>query len=209
MKNYWNIAIVISFLFHVAIVTEGSHLFERKAIKVKKKNTKEIEIIPKKIEKIRELTAKEEVDLNAPKPLPYVDNLLGKLIDSDSSSLEKPNIFDNDTKEVVFSQAPDEAELKKNPAYMNYYRLIREKIRSNTYHNYNTNRKGEVLVGFLILKDGTLEDIRLNPESIGNKTLREIALESIKEAAPFPAFPEELKKYSQLRFNISIYFKNN
>jgi len=209
MKNYWNIAVVISLLFHVAIVTEGSQLFEKKTIKVKKKNTKEIEITPKRIEKIKELTAKEKVDLNTPKPLPYIDNLLGKLIDSDSSSLEKPNIFDNEAKEVVFSQSLDETKLKKNPAYMNYYRLIREKIRSNTYHNYNTNRRGEVLVGFLILKDGTLKDVRLSPESVGNRTLRDIALESIKEAAPFPVFPEELKKYSQLRFNISIYFKNN
>jgi len=209
MKNYWHIALVISLVFHVAIITGIPYFFEGKTITVKKQNTKEIKIIPKKIEKIKELTIEKDIALNTPKPLPYVENIMGKLIDNNSSALEKPHSFENQTKKIVFSDIPSEKELKKNPAYMNYYRIIREKIRANAYHNYNTNRKGEVLVGFLILKDGTLKDIRLNPESVNNKTLQVIALKSIKEAAPFPAFPAELKKYSQLRFSISIYFKNN
>ena len=99
--------------------------------------------------------------------------------------------------------------LKKNPAYMSYYRLIRERIRNSAYHNYKSQKKGEVLLSFLIDKDGSLKGIDLAPQSVKNRSLRKIALKSIRESAPFPEFPEGLRQYTRLQFNISIYFKNN
>jgi TonB family protein len=210
MRSYWGLSLVISLAFHAAVIAGAPSFFKDKSIPTKKQETKEIEIIPKKIEKIKEITAEDRLELNSPKPLPYIDNIVAKLIDNkDLSPVEKPKIFESHSREVVFSEVPSEKEMEKNPAYMDYYRLIREKIRANTYHNYNTNRKGEVLVGFLVDKDGSLRNVKLDPESISNEDLRDIALESIKESAPFPAFPPELEKYSQLRFSISIYFKNN
>jgi outer membrane biosynthesis protein TonB len=209
MNSYWKIALIISFAFHTAIISGAPSFLKDKVMRPERRKTKEIEIIPNEIEKIKE-PVKEELALNAPKPLPYVDNLMGKLIESDrASTLAKPQVFEAETQEVIFADVPSEKEMKKNPAYMNYYRLIREKIRSNAYHNYNSDRKGEILIGFLVNKDGSLSYVSLIPESVSNKTLREIALKSVKESAPFPAFPPELKKYSQLRFSISIYFKNN
>ncbi len=208
MKNYWGLCLGISLAFHITIITGIPSFLNNKDIAADKKATKEIEIIPKKIEKIKEI--EDKLEINNPKPLPYIDNIVAKLIDNkDISPVEKSNFFQNPQSDVVFSQIPSEKEMEKNPAYMDYYRLIREKIRANTYHNYNTNRKGEVLVGFVVNKDGTLHNIKLDPESISNEGLRDIALESIKESAPFPAFPAELEKYSQLRFSVSIYFKNN
>ncbi len=208
MKNYWGLCLGISLAFHITIITGIPSFLNNRDITTDKKETKEIEIIPKKIEKIKEI--EDKLELNNPKPLPYIDNIVAKLIDNkDISLVEKSNFFQNPQSDVVFSQIPSEKEMEKNPAYMDYYRLIREKIRANTYHNYNTNRKGEVLVGFVVNKDGTLHNIKLDPESISNEGLRDIALESIKESAPFPAFPAELEKYSQLRFSVSIYFKNN
>lgn len=92
---------------------------------------------------------------------------------------------------------------------MNYYRLIRERIRNSAYHNYNSKKSGEVLLNFFISKDGALQKVDLNPQSVKNGNLRKIALESVRASAPFPEFPVELQKYTGLQFNISIYFKSN
>ena len=210
MNSQWNLALIISLLFHTAIIVEAPAIFKKKISIIQKEKEKQIEIVPKKIEKIKEIAKHEKLELESPKPLPYVDNILTKLIEKNTfSNLQKTQISQTALEKVSFSDVPTEKELKKNPAYMSYYRLIREKIRANTYQNYNTNRKGEILVDFLVLKSGDLEAVRLDPSSTSNKILREIALKSIKEAAPFPSFPDELKKYSHLKFTISIYFKNN
>ena len=212
MKNYWNIALSISLLFHVALFTEYSKFLDKtptakKPIE-KKEKAKEIEISPEKIEKI----PKKEVgnQVNIPPPV-YTENILSKLLENDNfSPLEKPQIFEKNIKEIIFSQIPEnDKNLKENPAYMSYYRLIREKIRASAYQNYNTNKKGEVIINFLILNNGVLQKIDINPGSVSSRILRSIALKSVEESAPFPAFPAELSKYSQLQFNISIYFKSN
>ena len=126
-----------------------------------------------------------------------------------SSPFKKQRTFERDIDKITFSALPQDKDLKKTPVYMNYYRLVREKIRRNAYQNYKGNINGEVFVSFRILDDGTLKGVNLAPRSARNRLLRKIALKSIKQSAPFPAFPEELKKYSHLQFNIPIYFKNN
>jgi len=202
----------MSLLTHGVILSEFSYFSKnipKKKISVKeKKNVKEIVMIPGKIEKIAKKRIKA---LNEPKPVPYTENMLSKLIGKDNFSRPKePQAFEKNIKEIIFSEAPSlDRNLSKNSTYMSYYRLIRERIRNNAYQNYSSNKKGEVLVTFLIFSNGALKDINFNTSSVKNKVLKDITLKSIKESAPFPAFPEQLKKYSQLRFNVSIYFKNN
>jgi len=123
--------------------------------------------------------------------------------------IEKPHVVEKKIREIVFSEISQNKELKKNPAYMDYYRIIREKIRNRAYENYDSVKKGEVVLTFMISKDGSLRKVKLNKKSIKNSALRNIALRSVKESAPFPEFPSELKDYSHLQFNLSIYFKNN
>ncbi len=214
MKNYWSVALVISILFHVALVTKYSPFFsaknktEQEKNVTKKEKSKEIKIIPEKIQKIKSQIPEETVEA---KPLPYVENIMSRLVESDNfSPMQKPQIFEKNIKEIIFSELPQpNKELKKNPAYTNYYRLVREKIRSNAYNNYNTKAHGQVVIEFLISNNGDLKEVELGSASISNKVLRAVALKSVKQAAPFPAFPAELNQYSQLRFNISIEFKSN
>lgn len=175
----------------------------------KAEKTKEIRISPQRIEKINR---KPLVNPAGPKPLPYVENIMSKLIQSNNfSPLQKPQIFEKDVKEIVFKEIPEKVDkiLKKNPAYMGYYRLIRERIRNSAFLNYSSQKRGEVLLSFLIGKDGSLEEVDLDPQSVKNRNLRGIALRSVRESAPFPEFPEGLQQYTRLQFNISIYFKNN
>jgi len=94
-----------------------------------------------------------------------------------------------------------------SPSYMNYYNLVREKIRRTAYQKFTRLDAGEVYVSFIISCDGTLEKVRVNEEkSVSNRYLQEIALSSIKDSSPFPKFPAELD-YPQLSFNVVISFE--
>lgn len=94
-----------------------------------------------------------------------------------------------------------------NPSYINYYQLVREKIRRAAYYNYARTETGEVYLSFVISSEGYLKDVRLVDEkSSTNQYLRDIALRSVKDASPFPNFPKELD-YLRLSFNVIISFE--
>ena len=96
-----------------------------------------------------------------------------------------------------------------NPRYLNYNERIREKIRNRAYF-YIENpdfKVGEVYLTFILLADGNLKDVRImDDKTQANDYLRNIGLRSIKESAPFPAFPTDLK-YPELTFNVVISFE--
>ncbi|MDP2938859.1 MAG: hypothetical protein Q8O13_02095 [Candidatus Omnitrophota bacterium] len=95
----------------------------------------------------------------------------------------------------------------KNPKYNNYYQVIREKVRRYAYGNYTRYETGEVYLVFVVLRDGSLKDVRLIEEKTkANSYLKEIALKSIKDASPYPSFPEGLS-YPELSFNVIISFE--
>ena len=110
-------------------------------------------------------------------------------------------------KKITLS-SPD-ANIAKNPAYIGYYQFGRERIKRAAYQqNYGGREEGEVTVSFVIASDGSLRQIRLVEEaSCPSPYLREIAVSSVKEAAPFPKFPAELD-YPQIPFTLTITFQN-
>ena len=119
-------------------------------------------------------------------------------------SFEKPDIIAIKKKK---KKKPVDLDKIDNPSYISYYQIVREKIRRMAYQNYTSAEVGEVFLSFLIFADGSLKAVRLTEEkSSPSPYLREIALRSIKEAAPFPAFPKELD-YPQLSFNVVISFE--
>jgi outer membrane biosynthesis protein TonB len=208
MKNYWNVALCASLVFHAAIIV-GVPPFQRDHTRSSKKETyREISMVPQRIEKIPEEQLKTFPEAQ---PLPYVENIMDTLLaDSSVSPLEKPSFLVQSMKEVIFSEvSPEDADdVKKNPAYMGYYRLIREKIRATMYRNYSGTRRGEVALSFCVSRDGTLQGVAFGSHSVSGATLKDTALKSLKESAPFPEFPPELHEYSRLQFNLSVYFKN-
>ncbi len=99
-----------------------------------------------------------------------------------------------------------ESDKSHSQSYDTYYDFVREKIRRAAYQNHNRNETGEIYLAFIISSTGELRDARiLEEKSSLNNYLREVALRSIKDAAPFPAFPQELD-YPQLSFNVIISF---
>ncbi|MDD4939939.1 MAG: TonB C-terminal domain-containing protein [Candidatus Omnitrophica bacterium] len=189
-----------------------------------------------KVEQPAEVSYLEKIKVDPPKiAAPKTEPLL-KLSSKITSKTAPPPSIDKEkifkSKEMIARQAafskpslpnlakPDIIAVKKkislppidmhkinNPSYITYYQIVREKIRRAAYQNYTRTEIGDAYLTFLILSDGSLSTIRLVEEkSSPSQYLREIALRSIKEASPFPAFPSELD-YPQLSFNVVISFE--
>ena len=94
-----------------------------------------------------------------------------------------------------------------NPVYLNYYQMIRERIKRAAYQNYTSLINGEVYMSFIILNNGQLRNTRIDEaKSTAYAYLKEIARKSIYDAAPFPSFPKNLD-YPELSFNVIISFE--
>lgn len=97
--------------------------------------------------------------------------------------------------------------IMKNPAYVNYYQTIREKIKSVAYLDKPLAGDGEVFLTFILNSKGQLKAINvLQDKSVNNPTLQTLASGFIQTAAPFPVFPPELH-HGELSFNVIIEFK--
>jgi len=210
-KNGWNLALCLSLTIHLAVFAAIPRIIMRDSTVKTKNKPKEIEIITETIKRPKSrLIRKYQKPMLKETPPPYLNNLMNKVftIKNNTINIDKPRILDRNLKNIILAKLPKEKELRKNPAYMDYYQLIRERIRLKAYRYYNSDKQGEVFLTFIISNDGKLEGLYLNNTSSSDKGLVEISLRSIKDASPFPAFPPQLK-YPQLQFNISIYFKNN
>ncbi|MBN1527168.1 MAG: TonB family protein [Candidatus Omnitrophica bacterium] len=100
--------------------------------------------------------------------------------------------------------------IRSTKAYVNYYKLIREKIRRRLKYNYRGQYKeGEVALAFILRADGTLASCGTEESaSASDKRLASIAVESLREAGPFPPFPKEID-LPDMSFNVLVAFRRN
>jgi protein TonB len=71
-----------------------------------------------------------------------------------------------------------------------YYSEVRARIQSHIKYPVSFARKrlqGRVQVALTLLRNGTVEQLEITQPS-GSKDLDQLALDSIREAAPFPVF---------------------
>ena len=125
------------------------------------------------------------------------------------STLAKPALIKPDAISVKkkITLPPVDMDKISNPSYMQYYQLVREKIRRAAYYNYIRSETGEVYVSFVISAAGALKDARLVEEkSSPSQYLRAVAIRSVQDASAFPSFPKELD-YPSLSFNVVISFE--
>jgi len=95
------------------------------------------------------------------------------------------------------------------PHYVAYHEQVRDKIRRRAYFYIDDPdfESGEVYLTFVLGSDGRLKGVQVVAEKTrANSYLVKIGLHSIKEAAPFPAFPSDLN-YPELTFNVVISFE--
>lgn len=119
-------------------------------------------------------------------------------------ALTKPDIIA--VKKKITLPALD-LDKSNNPSYISYYQIVREKIKRAAYQNYTRVEVGEVYLSFIISSEGYIREMRIVEEkSSFSPYLRQIALNSVKDASPFPNFSKDLN-YPQLSFNVVISFE--
>ncbi|MBI5124329.1 MAG: hypothetical protein HZA72_02810, partial [Candidatus Omnitrophica bacterium] len=94
-------------------------------------------------------------------------------------------------KDEARENAKRQARIRSSKDYINYFQLLREKIRQRLKSNYmDYQNEGDVSLAFVLNSDGSLSTVDVDSRSSSqDMTLKRIAIESVKEAAPFPAFP--------------------
>jgi len=106
----------------------------------------------------------------------------------------------------------NEKNSSRKAAYIGYYRSVREKIRYYADRNYikeGSASQGEVFLSFVVTSSGELLHIMvIDARSADDALLRSIAINSIRDASPFPAFPQGMNQY-QITFNVVISFELN
>ena len=105
-------------------------------------------------------------------------------------------------------EIPPELPKEEEALYLTYYQSIREKIRAFVVKNYpHFIACGEVCLYFILSSDGRLKEVSIVEErSSPNSLLREIAENSLRNAAPFSPFPKDLKQ-GRLSFNVIVSFE--
>jgi len=109
--------------------------------------------------------------------------------------------------ETVVKEEQDDS---KRATYISYYRAVREKIRQRADKKYPKKRnlaEGEVFLSFVVASSGELLQIRIVDEkSTRASSLRNMAINSVRDASPFPPFPKGMGQY-QITFNVIISFE--
>ena len=214
-------AIVISAIIHAGLFAPfyNQHLLRQE---LEKKNTVVVDYVILK-EIAAAIATDKEVVLKAPetpridiqkevavKPQPAVQGKADNKKNAKSGKLkERTKSHKRDAvKDSSKEAAKYEAQLKQDKDYVNYYQLIREKIRSRLKDNYQYySREGEVYLSFVLTQNGSLLSYAIDrSKSTQDEVLLHITATSLKAISPFPALPRSLSM-SKMSFSIVISFK--
>jgi len=207
-------AILISILFHFVVFVgapQMSFFPSRKSLDTIKITYYKIKEPPAKLVGIKPQTI-------APK-LPDIkkEEILKPAPDKTSEAVKKteskPPETIKEVKEKRFEAIVNEEEDNaKKATYISYYRSVREKIRyyaDKSYLRERSTGQGEVFLSFVVASSGELLQVRIiEARSVEDSLLRNIAINSIRDASPFPSFPAGMNQY-QITFNVIISFELN
>lgn len=216
--RFFKYALVLSLLVHIVLVARFPYVRSRRRVSP----LKEIEVVYHKVlpktnrDKSKSAPAKspEKKSKEATKILLGKKSITSSLVKDISKLFHDMGILKEQPEKAKKVHAkrkivipPIKSEKISNPVYLNYYQLVRSKIKERAYVNYTELNAGKVYVTFIIESKGDLKQIKLIEEKTSaDKYLKEISLQSVKEAAPFSPFPKDLN-YPELTFNISISFE--
>lgn len=155
-----------------------------------------------KITVLKEVTKKQE-EVKEVKPQEEKSQITIKKISEKEEKIkdQKKVIAEN----IILPDLPPN--FPNRPQYLNYYQIVRERIKLCAYRNYIGDSTGEVFIRFTLASNGQLKANQVIDErSQAGNFLKQIALKSIRDAAPYPAFPKEII-HSELKFNTIISFE--
>ncbi|MDP3730791.1 MAG: hypothetical protein Q8R14_04635 [Candidatus Omnitrophota bacterium] len=214
-------AFIISAMIHAALFTPfyNQHLLRQE---LEKKNTVVVDYVILK-EIAAAIATNKEIVLKRPKtpridiqkeitvkpqPAPQVKSDNRKSAKSDRLKERTMSHKRDAVKDPSGEAAKKETQLKQSRDYVNYYQLIRERIRSRLKDNYQYyNREGEVHLSFVLTQNGSLLSYAIDrSKSTQDEVLLQITAASLKAISPFPALPRSLSM-SKMSFNVVISFK--
>ena len=130
----------------------------------------------------------------------------------DRLAQQEKNIKTDDTavpaghKKDIVATPLAQTDAESQACYINYYRLINEQLRQAVIKP-QWFEEGEITLTFVVNADGSLSSVTVLPErSSQNDDLRQTAMQIVRNASPFPPFPQELRKI-ELTFNVVICFR--
>lgn len=153
---------------------------------------------------------------NLSQPMTELRQRLSKLISADvrreselRAVLTQPKVFEGHDliSEIKFSKAKPEAILSSD-ALKSFAETVRRKIESNKKYPLSAQRmglEGRIGIKMTILKDGQLSQVEIISSS-GFDILDSAALQSVRDAAPFPPFPEEIRR-DEIEMSVYLVFK--
>lgn len=97
--------------------------------------------------------------------------------------------------------------LSRPSSYSEYYRSVYRTIVKNVVIPKET-PGGAINVGVTILSNGTLENVEILGNSSDNATFREAVIKAVKDSAPYPPFPDDIKEGRKV-FTIMIEHRQN
>lgn len=207
-KDYFHIAIVTSLLLHLVISMVVNIPYPKANTHIKKDpKTEFVELEDKKeLKKLIKLPKIPPPYINIKNKLPTLKKVAKPKASSEQK--KKQNTTVEDVKEGFTEDEVKEKKVESTPEYLNYYDMIREKIRKNAFNFYRSRESGRIIIDFVLDRKGNLVDVSVKTEGSSNSHyLKEIALKSVYKSLPFSKFPEELSSHSNLPFNVSIFFR--
>ncbi len=210
-------AFIASLLIHIGFLMQLSNVkIHSKAIPVKT-----IEVVypklalKKKAEPVKPVSQKgmkvdlkqEAVAKEKQKDISSFMKDLSKMKNEFLSQAQKPKIVEGKRHKRRVTVPAVEIHEIKNPQYVQYYQIVRNRIKDRAYANYGKFDAGEVYLTFILDSAGTLKRIKVIEERTrANQYLRQISMRSVEESSPFPSFPAELQ-YPELSFNVIISYE--
>jgi protein TonB len=114
-------------------------------------------------------------------------------------------------KDATQELAQKQQRIRTTKDYVNYYQLLREKIRQKVKRNYTDSYgEGEIHLNFVLSANGSLASCEVDRAiSAGDAELSglaELAVSSVRQASPFPPFPKALE-IPAMNFSVTVVFK--
>ena len=164
--------------------------------------------VPREAAKTMQMPAQEPSNLQKvlETKLQQQERLLAKLNDASSARETAPSVAQSRSSAEIL------ADPKKGKIFVGYFTDVKRKIQ-NTFsgrfaHRYST--RGGVELGFIVNSQGFLEKVAVLPKGTeANERLQELAIQCLRESAPFGPFPPELQSDSSITFSIVLYFEDH
>ena len=216
--NFLPKAVFISITIHTMIVC-GGYLWHMPVVAHQKQKSKGVEITVK-------APAHQKADLRdrPVKPAQMLDlkssslvsrnNVMGVRLNRPGSLPKSFMMVDRKRERIVsipkahkISVTPIRSEKINNPAYAAYNEMVRSRIETKVYENYQqTPEGGSVYLTFVIAADGSLKAAQiLDERSHAAQHLKYLSLKSIKDCV-FPSFLKGMT-LPEYTFNIEIQFQ--